>query len=76
MFVVETGTTVSNTGEDIVGETGENTIPLSNNNKRSMTPVDTEDNSADEDFLPPLKRFQTCNSQSQYVFRGICFRIF
>ena len=45
-FVVETDTTVNNTGEDIMGETGENTVPLSNSNKRSMTFVDTEDNSA------------------------------
>ena len=36
-FVVETDTTVSNTGEDIMRETGENTVPLSNSNKRSMT---------------------------------------
>ena len=41
-FVVETDTTVSNTGEDIMRETGENTVPLSNSNKRSMTLVDTE----------------------------------
>ena len=39
---VETDTTVNNTGEDIMGETGENTVPLSNSNKRSMTLVDTE----------------------------------
>ena len=65
-FVVATGTTVNNTGEDIMGKTGENTVPLSNSNKRSMTLVDTEDNSAGEDYFPPLKRFQTCSSQSQY----------
>ena len=65
-FVVETDTTVSNTGEDIMRETGENTVPLSNSNKRSMTLVDTEDDSAGEDYFPPLKRFQTCSSQSQY----------
>ena len=76
MFVVKTDTTINNTGEDITGETDANTVPLSNKNKRSMSPVDTEDNSAYEDCLPPLKRFQTCSSQSQYVFRGICFRIF
>ena len=49
-----------------MGETSENTVPLSNSNKRSMTIVDTEDNSAGEDYFPPLKRFQTCSSQSQY----------
>ena len=65
-FVLETDTTVNNTGEDIMEETGENTVPLSNNNKRSMTLVDTENNSAGEDHFPPLKRFQTCSSQSQY----------
>ena len=65
-FVVETDTTVNNTGEDIMGETGENTVPLSNNNKRSMTLVDMENNSAGEDYFPPLKRFQTCSSQLQY----------
>ena len=63
-FVVDT--TVSNTGEDIMRKTGENTVPLSNSNKRSMTLVDTEDDSAGEDYFPPLKRFQTCSSQSQY----------
>ena len=63
-FVVDT--TVNNTGEDIMGETGENTVPLSNNNKRSMTLVDTENNSPGENYFPPLKRFQTCSSQSQY----------
>ena len=31
--MVETDTTVNNTGEDIVGQTGENTVPLLNNNK-------------------------------------------
>ena len=31
-----------------------------------MTIVDTEDNSAGEDYFPPLKRFQACSSQSQY----------
>ena len=29
--MVETDTTVNNTGEDIMGETGQNTVPLSNN---------------------------------------------
>ena len=47
-FVVETDTTVNNTGEDIMGETGENVVSLSNSNKRSMTLVDTEDDCADE----------------------------
>ena len=41
-FVVQTDTTVSNIGEDVMRETGENTVPLSNSNKRSMTLVDTE----------------------------------
>ena len=63
-FVVDT--TVSNTGEDIMRKTGENTVPLSNSNKRSMTLVDTEDDSAGEEYFPLLKRFQTCSSQSQY----------
>ena len=47
-FVVETDTTVSNTGEDIMKETGENTVPLSNSSKRSMTLVDREDDNAGE----------------------------
>ena len=65
-FVVETDTTVNNTGEDIMRETVENTVPLSNSNKRSTTLVDTKDNSAGEDtYFPPLKRFHTCSSQSQ-----------
>ena len=54
-FVVETNTTVNSIGEDIMGEADINTVPLSNNNKRS-TFVDTEDNSAVEDYFPSLKR--------------------
>ena len=65
-LVAEADTTVNNTGEDIMGETGENTVPLSNNRKSSMTIVDTENNSAGEDYFPIVKRFQTCSSQSQY----------
>ena len=61
-FVVETDIIVNNTGEDIMVETGENIVPLSNSNKRSMTLVDTEDNSAGEDYFSPLKKFQTCSS--------------
>ena len=53
-FLVETDTTVNNTGEDIMGETGENTVLIS------------EDNSASENYFLPLERFQTCSSQSQY----------
>ena len=64
--MVETNTTVNNTGQDIMGETGKNTDPVSKNNKRSMTLVDTESNSAGEDYFPTLKRFQTCSSQSQH----------
>ena len=47
--MVETHSIVNNTGEDIIRETGENTVPLSNNNRRSMTLVDKEDNRAGED---------------------------
>ena len=65
-FAVETDITVNNTGEDIMEATGENTVPLSNNNKRFMTFVDSENNSAGEDYFSPLKRFQICSSQSQY----------
>ena len=65
-FVYETDTTVNNTGKDIMGETNENTIPLSNENKRSVTLADMENNSSGEHYYPPLKRFQTCSSQSQY----------
>ena len=53
-FLVETNTTVNNTGEDIMGETGGNTVLIS------------EDNSANENYFLPLERFQTCSSQSQY----------
>ena len=52
-FVVETDATENNTGEDIMGEAGENTVPLTNNNKRSVTLVDTESNSVGEDYFPP-----------------------
>ena len=55
-FVDETSTTVNSIGEDIMGEAGINTAPFSNNNKRS-TLVDTEDNSAVEDYFSPLRRF-------------------
>ena len=65
-FMVETDTTLNNTGEDFMGETDEKTVPFSNNSKRSMTLVDTEDISAGEDYFSPLKRLQTCYSQSQY----------
>ena len=46
--VVDTDTTVSNTSKDIMRETREYTVLLSNCNKRSMTFVDTEDDSAGE----------------------------
>ena len=80
-FVVETDTTVNNTGEDIMGETGENTVPLSNSNKRSMTFVDTEDNSAGDwvsIISHPWKDFRlTAHSHNMNgVFWGICFLIF
>ena len=76
-FMVETNTKVNKTGEDIMGETGKNTVPLSNNNRRSMTLLDTEDNSAGEDYFPPMKRFHTCSSQPQYrVFQRISFFIY
>ena len=77
-IVVKTDTTVKNTGEDIMRETGENTIPLSNSSKRSMTLVDTEDNSTSEDCFPPLKRFQTSSRSHNMngVFRRIFFLIF
>ena len=39
--------------------------------------LNTEDNSAGEDYFPPLKKFQTCSLQSQYgVFQTIYFNIF
>ena len=65
-FVFETDTTVNNTGKDIMGKTGENTVPLSNNNKKSMTFADTENNSAGEHYFPPQMRFQTCSLQSHH----------
>ena len=65
-FLVKADSTENNTGEDIIGKTGENTVRLTIYNKRFMTPVDTEKNIAGEDYFPPLKRFQTCSSQSQY----------
>ena len=76
--MVETDTTINNTGEYIMGETDENTVSVSNSNKRSMTLVDTEDNSASKDYFPPLKIFQTCSLQSHTnrVFRRICCLIF
>ena len=60
----------SNTDENIVGETGDNTVPLSKNSKRSMTLVDTESNSAGEDYFPLLKRFQTYSSKSKSQYEG------
>ena len=75
-FVVETDSSINNTGADIMGETGENTVPLPKSSKRSMTLVDTENNSAGEDYFPPLKRFQTCSRNMNGVSRWICFLIF
>ena len=63
---VEAATTVNSTDEDLIGKTGENIVSLSNNNKRSMALVDTENNSVGEHYFPPLKRFQICSSRSQY----------
>ena len=54
------------TGKHLVGGTGKNTVPLPNNNKKSMTFVDTENESADEDYFQPQKRLQTYSSHSQY----------
>ena len=65
-FVDETDAAVNNTGDDIMGKTSENTVPLLKSNRRSRTLVDTEDKSAGEDYFPHVKRFQTCSSQSQY----------
>ena len=75
-FVVETDTTVNNTGEDIMRETDENTVPLSNSNKRSTILVDTKDNSAGENtYFPPLKRFTLAarSHNMNGVFLRICF---
>ena len=52
-FLVKTDSTENNTGEDIIGKTGENTVRLTIYNKRFMTPVDTEKNIAGEDFSHP-----------------------
>ena len=69
-FVVETDTIVHNTGEDIMGETGENTVLLSNTT-RGLRPllIQKIDNSVGEDYSPLLKRFQTYSSQSHYEWR-------
>ena len=66
-FAVETDAIVHNTGEDIMGETGENTVPLSNTT-RDLRPllIQKIDNSAGEDYFPLLKRFHTYSSQSHY----------
>ena len=77
-FVVEADITVNNTGEDIMVETGENIVSLSNSNKRSMILVDTEDNSASEDYFSPLKNFRLAarSKNMNGVFRRICFLMF
>ena len=76
--VVETDTTVSNTGEDIMRETGENAVSLSNSNKRPITLIDTEDDSAGEGYFLPMKRFQTapCSHNINGVFRKIFVLMF
>ena len=61
-FVVEINNTVNNTGEDIMWKKAR--IPFLS--QITMALVDTENNSAGEDYFPPLKTFQTCSSQSQY----------
>ena len=63
---VEADTTVNSTDEDLIGKTDENIVSLSNNSKRSMALVDTENNSVGEHYFPPLKRFQICSPRSQY----------
>ena len=68
-FVVETDTTVSNTGEDIMRETGENTVPLSNSNKRSMTLVDTEDEKVSD-----LQLAVTIQMESFRGYAFLCFK--
>ena len=77
-FVVEADITGNNTGEDIMVETGENIVPLSNSNKRSLTLVDTEDNSAGEDYFSILKNFRPAarSKNMNGVFRRICFLMF
>ena len=56
-FVVEINNTVNNTGEDIMWKKAR--IPFLS--QITMALVDTENNSAGEDYLPPLKTFQTCS---------------
>ena len=73
-FLVETDTTPNNTDEDIMRETGENTVPLSNSNKKCITLFHTEGYSAGEDYFPHQKRFQTCSLKSQKEW--ICNLIF
>ena len=61
-FVVEINNTVNNTGENIMWKKAR--IPFLS--QITMALVDTENNSAGEDYFPPLKTFQTCSSQPQY----------
>ena len=77
-FVVETDTIINNTGEDIMGETGENTVPLPNSNKRSMTLVDTEDNCCWGLFSTPeqISDLQLAVAISMESFSGYAFLYF
>ena len=59
-FMVETDitVTVNNTRKDIMGKQARMLfLSQITNNKKSMTLVDTENNSAGEDYFPPLERF-------------------
>ena len=59
-FMVETDitVTVNNTRKDIMGKQARMLfLSQITNNKKSMTLVDTENNSVGEDYFPPLERF-------------------
>ena len=77
-FLVKTDSTENNTGEDIIGKTGENTVRLTIYNKRFMTPVDTEKNIAGEDFSHPWKDFKLAalSRNMNRVSRKICLLLF
>ena len=74
-FVVDTDTIVNNSGDNIADKE-QARIPFFYQ-ITTIDHIDKENDSAGEDYFPPLKRFQTSSWLLQYgVSRRICFLIF
>ena len=78
VVMVETDTTVNNTGEDIMGQTGENTAPLLNNNNGFITLLILQLTVLVRIFSHPGKKFRFAARifNISGVLGRICFLIF